>query len=276
VAASPGFWIDGEPAAALPLPDRGLEFGDGVFETLLVVEGVVPLLDFHQDRLHQGLERLGFPADLPPIDELLAPALAQRSGLTAGLRLTVTRGGGPRGYAPDPAAAPRTILRLSPLQHDPRRQAAAARLGRAVITLAVQPALAGIKHLNRLEQVLAATDRVRQGTDEVIMFDGDANLVAVSAGNIFLRAGDCLRTPDLARCGIAGTRRRAIIERWAPALGLRVEIGQLQETDLAGADEVFYCSALAGIRPVATYRDQVWDCFDAAQALHAHYLRDFP
>ena len=273
---TPGVWVDGQPAVALPLPDRGLEFGDGVFETMLVVDGVIPLLEMHRERLHCGLQCLGFPLTLPPLDELLAPAIAQRPELTGVLRLTVTRGGGSRGYSPDPNASLRTILRVSPLPHDPRLQQSSARLGRARIPLAVQPALAGIKHLNRLEQVLAAADRTAQDVDEVIMLDSDARLISVSAGNIFLRSGDHLLSPDLARCGIAGTRRRAIIEHWAPALGLTVELGDLAEADLATADEVFYCSALAGIRSVAAYGDRRWACFDTARALHAEYLREFP
>ncbi len=114
-------WLDGEPAAALPLPDRGLDYGDGLFETLLLRRGRPLFPDLHLARLQRGIEQLHFPPCLPVAArhlETAADEVAGRGWEWTALRLTLTRGGGPRGYAPPAASVPRVIIRAERLDRD--------------------------------------------------------------------------------------------------------------------------------------------------------------
>ena len=114
-------WVDGEPASALPLPDRGLDFGDGLFETLLLWRGVPQFKEFHLERLKAGLDTLGFPDCLAQAAACLTAAAASLEEYDwAALRLTVTRGAGPRGYAAPAEPTPRIIVTAAPLQQGRR------------------------------------------------------------------------------------------------------------------------------------------------------------
>ena len=218
-------WIDGAPGTALPLPDRGLDFGDGLFETLLVRKGVPLWPEYHFQRLKKGAAVLGLPDCLQRVQAEIGSAceaIAGRGWDWSALRLTLTRGEGPRGYAPPLQATPRIIITASVVQRDCAQQMPAARLCLADITVAQQPALAGIKHLNRLEQVLASGQASASGFDEALLRDDRGRVISVSAGNVFAVFGKELVTPVLNNCGIAGTRRRLTLERWASDLSERL------------------------------------------------------
>ncbi len=267
-------WIDGVPADALPLPDRAFAYGDGLFETILL-RGDQPLLsEFHLDRLGTGLQRLHFPDCLESVRKHLAQAAASSpdSSPFRVLRLTVSRGAGPRGYAPPADCRPRVIISVSALASDPTEMAAPANLGETAVRWARQPLLAGLKHLNRLEQVLAAADCDAQGADEVLLLEQSGAPLSVSAGNLFLVAGKSLLTPVLNEAGIAGTRRRLVLERLATACGLRVTESRLELSQLLGADELFYCNTVVGLRPVAAFRDRRWRRHPVTRDLHAAYV----
>jgi 4-amino-4-deoxychorismate lyase len=139
------------------------------------------------------------------------------------------------------------------------------------VALASQPALAGVKHLNRLEQVLAAADRQRLGVDEVVTCDQSGRPVAVSSGNLFVRIGNRLLTPPLHHCGIAGTRRALILERWAKQAGFDADEQPLSLDALEHADEVFFCNTLVGVRPVAAFQQRRWRHYPATSALQQVY-----
>jgi len=263
----------------MPLPDRGLEFGDGLFETLLVADGRALYPDLHLQRLERGLEILGFPRCLGQVESCLDVAtsgIAQQHWSWASLRLTVSRGGGPRGYAPPASPRPRILAQASPLHRECRTLQPPARLVQAAIRLPWQPALAGIKHLNRLEQVLAAHEGRRRDADEVLVLDSFESLAGVAAGSLFLRLGDKLSTPKLDGCGVAGTRRELVMQRWASAVGLEVAEARLTIDDLARADEVFYSNALCGLRPVAAVDRLVWSEHSACEALFQQFVDELP
>ncbi len=240
------FWRDGSLQPGAP-PDRGLEFGDGLFETLAVVAGRPRLLDRHLARLARGAERLGLA--LPP-----SPALAAELGAAAAapgtgvVKLIVTRGEGGIGYAP-PAGAPRRYLWALPARERPGAPAdgIAARWCRT--RLAEQPALAGLKHLNRLEQVLARREPHDGTTAEGLMLDVHGRLVCGTMSNVFIVIGRELVTPSLARCGVEGVMRGALIEAFRAA-GERVTERDVDPHELEGASELFVTNALIGAWPV--------------------------
>jgi len=275
VSRESSIWVDGVPSLALPLPDRGLDFGDGLFETLLLRRGQLLYSELHLQRLGTGLGLLAFPDCLAAISEQLAlvqTQLQEWRWSCAALRLTVTRGQGPRGYAPPLDTTPRIIISANRLHTDSEVMSAPARLITAHTRWGSQPQLAGIKHLNRLEQVLAAREKQSAGADEALMLDQAQRPVSVSAGNLFILLGDTLHTPLLNECGIAGTRRRLVLEQWAPAIGLAVQETQLELAALENADEVFFTSSLLGLRPVSSWEKRSWNDHSVCRQLYARYL----
>lgn len=258
VSAEPVFWVDGQPASSLPLPDRGLLYGDGLFETLLVADQRPLLLDLHLQRLADGLARLGFPDCLSLAGEQLQMACRAAGPGFQVLRLTITRGAGLRGYAPPEASTARIIIQSQALDRDPRQPLPPARLAFLQTRWGMQPQLAGIKHLNRLEQVLAAGEARDSQCDDGVMLGQGGEVVSTTSGNLFAIAGGRLLTPTLDQAGIAGTRRRLVLEELAPACGLQGEVGTLNRDDLLTADELFLCNAVNGLRAVASLEARQW------------------
>lgn len=231
---------------SLSLTDRGLHYGDGLFETMAVQEGRVRLLDLHLARLARGAARLAIPlADA----EGLAAALAAAAGAMGEgvLKLILTRGSGGRGYFPPDVPTPSLILQRYPPVAVEGQEGVTVRL--CELRLARQPYLAGLKHLNRLEQVLARAEWRDPAVAEGLMLDSEGLLVEGVASNVFLVREGRLLTPLLDQCGVAGVMRAHVMQR-AATLGLEVRETRLVLDDLMAADEVFLTNSLHGIRPV--------------------------
>ena len=150
----------------------------------------------------------------------------------------------------------------------------AARLTQATVRWGSQPTLAGIKHLNRLEQVLAAAQCQAEAADEAVMLDQAGRPLSVTAGNLFVVMQGKVITPPLRDCGIAGTRRQLVLECWAPALGLATGELELQLSDVGKAEEVFYSNSLQGLRPVAEFCGRRWARNEVCEALYQQYRKD--
>lgn len=267
-------WLNGAEAAALPLPDRGLDFGDGLFETLLLKDGLPLYSELHLERLQAGCRTLMFPDCVDLVREQLqnvVAAIAARDWRWSAVRVTVTRGAGPRGYAPPEKAEPRIIIAATRLQEPSRRLPGPARLGLSSVRWPSQPLLAGLKHLNRLENVLAARECREGGYDEAVMLDQGERPISVVAGNLFAVCDGRLLTPPLQSCGIAGTRRNLIMERWAPALGLDVCEEFMSLDQLQGAQELFYSNSLLGLRAVASLGQRSWSDHPVCASLYQLY-----
>jgi len=250
--------IDGIPAVVVPAADRGLQYGDGLFETIAVVDGRPCLWDRHLARLRAGCVRLAIP--LPDPDLLQAEVLALAKGQgRAVLKLIVTRGEGGRGYRPPHPARPRRILRLHPWpDHPPAWRSAGVRVRYCRTRLGHQPLLAGLKHLNRLEQVLARAEWDDPDIGEGLMLDLDGTVVEGTQTNLFALTAGRLVTPLLDRCGVNGVVRQVVIET-AWMQGLAVEEARLTPVELARADALFLTSSLAGLWPVRELDGRVLD-----------------
>jgi 4-amino-4-deoxychorismate lyase len=249
-------WVDGQPADALSLKDRGLAYGDGLFETIAVRGGQPLLLDRHLTRLADGWSRLAIAADLDLIrNEMLTYATAMGEGV---LKLILTRGDGLRGYAPDPAAQGRRILQGNPPAAYPAVNAESGiRLFPCNTRLSRQPLLAGLKHLNRLEQVLARAEWQDSEHAEGLMLDLAGRVVEGVFSNLFLIRDGVLITPDLKRCGVAGVMRAEILFQ-AESSGIPTQITDISLEQLQWADEVFVCNSVYGVWPVRAYAALSW------------------
>lgn len=248
---NPVCWIDGTPATDLPVLDRGLHYGDGLFETLAVKEGRISLLDFHLERLQEGCARLALP--MPHVEllkeELHTAALDQTHAV---LKLMVTRGEGGRGYRPPAEAKPRRILLRYPWPDYPELWSRdGVRIRVCDTRLAHQPRLAGIKHLNRLEQVLARAEWSDvDDCQEGLMLDLEGRVIEGTMSNVFgsSREGELL-TPDLSHAGVAGVMRRHLLEQ-ATRSGVKARVTALSLDELRRCREIFLCNSIMGVWPV--------------------------
>ncbi len=245
----PVAWVNGEPAETLRLADRGLQYGDGLFETLAVIDGRVRRLELHLERLREGCARLR----LPMPDESLLRKEVQEAAAGEGravLKLMLTRGSGGRGYrAPEPATATRLLFRHPWPDYPASWSTDGIELRICTTRLAVGSSLAGLKHLNRLEQVMARSEW-SEGAPEGLMLDAEGRVVEGTMTNLFASPAEGrLLTPDLSRSGVAGVTRRHILAR-AEAEGLRAEIRDLSLEQLLDCREIFVCNSIAGVWPV--------------------------
>jgi 4-amino-4-deoxychorismate lyase len=268
-----GSWVDGVPGADLPADDRGLQYGDGLFETVLVRAGRARFLDAHLARLSHGCLRLAIPVDsLPLLRAEIDVAVAMAPPLAI-LKIIVTRGSAQRrGYAPQGDETPRRLVSLWPT---PARDAALEEgvdLRVASIRLGENPALAGIKHLNRLENVLAAAESKGEGVFESLLLDASGNLVSGAMSNVFIVRASSVATPLIQRCGVAGVMR-GIVLRECAALGLAATEQRLTLDDLFSANEVFITNARIGVVPVRRVGEHSFDMNNLARRLAAHIER---
>jgi len=251
-------WVDGVETDVIPNDDRGLNYADGVFETLACDAGRIGCAELHLLRLIDGLSRLRFnDADLTArriFREALALILKVKH--TGAARLTVTRGSGPRGYSPPSRCLPRYVLTTAsrlPLS------SSALRCGIASMCWSANIQLAGIKSLARVEQVLAALEAQRQGWDDVIMLDEAGGVISSSKGNLFLLNGNRALTPALDHCGIAGTRRQLLMETVLPDSGYGVHVDTVSLDALLSAESVIICNTIIGARPVLQVGDRTFE-----------------
>lgn len=249
-------WINGKPARSVDVADRGLQYGDGLFETLPIIRGRPMLLDAHLARLQRGARALKFPEpDLPLLEREMTEAARSRE--RAVMKLILTRGPSGRGYRIPEPANPSRILTLSdwpPYPVETLSEGVKVRL--CSQRLSIQPALAGLKHLNRLEQVLARSEWDDPGVAEGLMLDTADRLVCGTMSNIFIRFGTQLVTPVLSRCGVRGIMRDQV-RMAATALGLPCTESDLSPELLRQADEMFVTNALIGLWPVRQVDDHV-------------------
>lgn len=260
---SPRFLLDGVADARLPPDDRGLLYGDGVFRTVRVDAGRRRLWPFQLQTLERDAARIGMRLSaslLQRIDDDAAELLGRDSGV---LRITVTRGSGPRGYRPPDAPQPRVLLAFTPGELPPLAALATSpgvTLRLAQTRLGISPALAGIKHLGRLEQVRAAGECSAADAFDLLMRDPDGHVVCGTRCNLFAVSAGRLLTPRVDRCGVDGVVRGRVLalaasgsgDGFGPALPAPVE---LTMDMLREAEEVFVTNAVFGLRSVAVLHD---------------------
>ena len=241
---------------AVPADDRGLAYGDGLFETMRVHRGAIPWWSEHWSRLSLGADRLGIP--LPEEARVREEVASLFADFGDGvLKLLVTRGAGERGYAPPAEPVPTWIVSRHGL---PTRPGRGLRLHVCATRLASQPALAGIKHCNRLEQVLARAEAERAGADEGLLLDFAGNAVGATAANLFAFSNGRWITPAIVACGIAGVCRAKLLS----SLDAVERMPMLAEVE--AADAVFLCNAVRGILPVARLGMREWSPHPAVAA----------
>jgi 4-amino-4-deoxychorismate lyase len=254
--------VNGAHETAVAADDRGLCYGDGLFETVLCVAGRMPLWQRHTARLAHGCERLALP--LPDAATLEHEATAVSKGFDrAVVRITWTRGPGPRGYALPSAVQPTRIVAATTA---PVIAAAwydnGIRVRTCRLRLSEQPLLAGIKHLNRLEQILARAEWHDEAIAEGLLCDAQQRVISATASNVFAVIDGCLVTPALDRCGVAGVARAEVLAQMS-----KTAVRDLTMAELMQADEVFLTNSVRGIVPVTAWDERRWPVGGIARRL---------
>ncbi len=252
------FLVNGEQSSSIDVNDRGLQFGDGVFETIRVHQGRPVWWQQHMDRLLEGCRRLRF-THLPD-DKVLRAEACELSAdcLTGTLKIIVTRGTSSSGYAAPADIMPNRVLQLRSGTRHQSKSGQGIMLGISEQRITGSQQLSGIKHLNRLEQVLARMQCQAEGWDECIMLDIEDKVVEGSMSNLFIWQQDRLLTPLLGQAGIKGICRERIMSV-AAAQGIDVQQCQLGLDDLQKSDGLFVCNSLIGIWPVVRYAGRAFD-----------------
>ena len=238
------YLVNGSTDAQVSPLDRGLAYGDGLFETLRVHRGRIIFLEAHLARMQAGCTRLNLQFNTEAFRPDLQQLLSREQPSDGVLKLVVTRGVGGRGYRPTAETSPVRIASLHALPPE------SASPGNAFVCrqrLSLQPALSGIKHLNRLEQVIASMEWPDETFVEGLMLDYNGLPIEGTRSNLFVVHKGTILTPDLPACGIAGILRQYLIEKLQP----EVFVEAFDLHTLLDADELFFCNSVLGIIPIA-------------------------
>ncbi|MEE8056639.1 MAG: aminodeoxychorismate lyase [Pseudomonadales bacterium] len=243
--------INGRYACSISCDDRGLAYGDGLFETIKVSAGNVEYLREHLQRLALGCKRLRINCDNQLLYQEINQLLLVNNVSQAVIKVMVTRGHCGRGYKPDFDVEANRIISLESLSVDySRQQNLGVKVRLCDTRLSVNPSLAGLKHLSRIENVLARSEWDDADIAEGLLLDVDGRLVEGTMSNLFLVKDGTLLTPSLHRCGVEGVIRKVILGRVLPALQLPFAVTDLVVEDIYHAQELFLCNSLMGVWPV--------------------------
>ena len=255
-AAPPRVLVNGHPCQTLDSADRGLAYGDGVFETIAITNRYPEFWSQHMERLQHGCHILKIP---PPDPENLAQQTAVLCGdmsvqettpSRAIIKIIVTRGSGGRGYAPPLEPTPTVILSRYDWPSHPATWASdGVRVRLCQIRLGSQPALAGIKHLNRLENVLARAEWQDPDIAEGLLCNHHDQLIEGVMSNLFLLHDQTWATPDPEGYGVAGVMRRVVLDL-AEELGIPMVVRNIHQTELQEAEGFFLTNSIIGLWPV--------------------------
>jgi len=247
--------INGEEKTYIDFSDRGLQYGDGLFETIEVKNTHSVFLNLHLDRLALGCQKLLIPfTHFSVLKEEIETVISDQEH--AVLKVLITRGSGGRGYQQPETIKPTRILALYPFPEFPaffKTQGVKVRLCHS--RLGLNPNLAGVKHLNRIEQVMARSEWVTSDYQEGLMLDINDNVIEGTMSNFFLIKDNCLYTPKLDQCGIQGIIRKIIFQA-ATDLQIKIVEARLKTQQCYEADELFLTNSIIGIWPVKQLQHQ--------------------
>ena len=246
--------IDGAEAEGSWLKERAFQFGDGLFETVAIIDETPCLWAAHMARLGEGCRRLGLP--LPDFGLLAKEGKRLCAGhRRAVLKIFWTAGQSERGYRRPRSMHPRRILRRSMW---PEKADAWCALRQCTNRLSENPALAGIKHLNRLDQVVARSEWDDAQTGEGLMLGQDGRVVSGIMSNIFVQRGQTLLTPAIDGAGIAGVVR-ALVLATGENIGTPVLVDAVSLDDVCRADALFLSNSLIGVVRVSRFESIEYD-----------------
>lgn len=247
--------VDGQPTPADWLSERAFQFGDGLFETIAVIDGILCLWDAHMQRLLRGCERLRLPK--PDVDVLYNDArqLCHDTDCAV-LKMYWTAGRSQRGYRRPSPLTPQRIMSRSPWPYTEVQTHWV--VCQCTHRLSENTVLAGIKHLNRLDQVIARSEWDDPQIHEGVMLGQDGRVVCGTMSNLLLQFEDHLLTPSISDAGIDGVVRQLLIET-AQRVGADIRIADVGLAELQKAQAVYFTNSLIGVVRAARVGETVYD-----------------
>lgn len=255
------WFANGQRVSTIPIDDRSAQYGDGLFETIAIRDSTPRFWSLHMQRLSVGCERLGIKAPRSATLRSWLDAAIEASDIDTNFALAkiiVSAGAGPRGYRRDADMQPAVrigVFDASGLPRDAYRDGVGIRVCRT--RLAIQPQLAGIKSLARLEQVLARAEWDQSGIVEGLMLDTGDRLICGTMSNVFVASGNTVLTPAITRCGVSGVMRRHILTL-LESTDIDVVVRDLNIAELNAATEVFLTNSQYGVLPVSRCGAERW------------------
>ena len=251
--------INGLPDDKIAISDRGLQYGDGLFETMAYRAGTIEYLDAHFARLIDGCRRLKI--EFAQAEKLRNEINIVRQSLTdsnAILKIIITRGSGGRGYLAPSGVEPTRVISSHPSPIYPEHNSqTGVRVRLCTHILSENVVLAGIKHLNRLDQVIARNEWHDTEIAEGIMLDYSGHVIEGTMSNVFIVKAGKLFTPILDKSGVAGVMRAQIISL-AAELNISVAETTIHLDDFMAADEIFITNSVIGLWPVSEVGNTVY------------------
>ena len=258
--------INGVGTDVISVTDRGVHYGDGVYETIPLKDGRLQYWDRHQQRMVVGCYRLKLP--IPSIKKLESEIRKVCKGKKNGVvKIIITRGNGGRGYlSPTKTRATRIVACYPYPNHPEGYWSEGVKVRLCETPLGMNPVLAGIKHCNRLEQILARNEWQDEDIPEGVMLDGDQNVIEGTMTNIFVSRNGGLLTPAISHCGVEGVMREVVIDE-CKKLQIPLTVDTVSLEDLINADEVFLTNSVIGIWPVRQFDEQEYSIGSITQLL---------
>lgn len=256
------YLINGDFNQVISPLDRGFAYGDGIFRTMVMRNGLPVDWPLHYQKLVADCAAIGIVC---PSAELFMSDFQQLFSIDEidedkprVAKIIITRGEGERGYNPSAVTMPvRVIIKSAMPEYAKKNYVEGVHLHICGMRLAVQPRLAGIKHLNRLENVIARMEWRDESLFDGLLLDQQGDVIECTMSNIFARFDNVLVTPDLSQCGVAGITRQRIIAL-AGIVNLNIEITRISLSRLLQADELIICNSLYGTFQVTKIGDTTW------------------
>ena len=244
------FWVNGLPQTHISLGDRSFQYGDGCFTTIKTKKGELEHWQAHVERMEACLKTLHIP--FPDWSQVFDWAMkAVLNDELAGIKIHISRGTGGRGYSPSGIeGAVVTISNFAFPSHYSSWQENGVSLGVCRTRLGIQPLLAGHKHNNRIEQVLAKAEIEGSDLTDAVTLNVQNHVIETTMANLFWVKDKKVYTPDLSLSGVAGVMRRKVLE-FLQTNGYPVQVATFELSDLLNADEVLMCNSLLGVAPVS-------------------------
>lgn len=241
--------VNGIQQTQIEIENRGLAYGDGLFTTAKIIDGRVQYLSSHVQRLLSGCKKLALFA---PNKAALAEQLSQvaKQYNLAVLKVIITASSGGRGYAR--AIEPKNdiiIMVHDYPEHYDELAIEGITLGDSKQKIGINPMLCGLKHLNRLEQVLLRQELINMQEDDLVVTSINDEVIEATSANLFFWLNDTLCTPDITNSGVNGIMRQTILKHYPDTLIKKVSLAEL-----ANASAMFICNCVMGIMPVKNYK----------------------
>lgn len=238
--------------------DRSINYGDGCFTTMYSEGKNIFVLDKHLVRLEQDANRLGIKVCIETLKYYLHQScinLLESHTPASAIKILISRGSGGRGYEPPEFPEPQIIISFYPTTKLNLSANTSSSYKKTVkfaqMRLSNQPLLAGIKHLNRLEQVMVKQELQIQDCDDLLIFNQAENLIEASASNVFCLTDGVWITPEIVDSGVSGVMRSSILE-FMQLNRIPCEIQSMSIQDILNAESVFLCNSIKFIMPISS------------------------